>query len=468
MSKCPHCGAEVQYKPETKKVHCEYCGSDFDVSELLQEYKKAKEVKDDSKPKLEGKAYSCTQCGATLLSFDETAVTFCSYCGSQNIIEEKMMIQNAPEVIIPFIKTKEQCIRNYKRHLSHFLFSPSYMKDANIVEKFRGIYMPYGIYKLAYKGDCLNSGEKYNHRSGDYIYYDDYTIHADVDASYDGISFDLMSKFYDEYSQSIPFNHKDAVPFNSNYLPGFYADSRDVEIGTYSPDAIKIGSNDSIRFLKKKWIFRKYNCNFPKVDFHMGEKKVGMFPVYFLAIRDKDNQHLHYAVINGQTGKVVADMPLSFPKYIIFSLLLAIPIFLLLNMLPIILPQAICFITIFASVIAWIICGVQLNACNEREGRYSDKGYMSIFSDGNKKPKRNKKNKKYKMKAQYWVKYLLAILLPLGIVILDPVSDSYYYLSSIMGLILVLTSFYDLVVIHNQLVSRPIPQLDRRGGDEGE
>ena len=45
MSKCPHCGAEVQYKPDTKKVHCEYCNSDFSVSELINESKKAKKEK---------------------------------------------------------------------------------------------------------------------------------------------------------------------------------------------------------------------------------------------------------------------------------------------------------------------------------------------------------------------------------------------------------------------------------------
>ena len=132
MSKCPHCGAEVQYKPDTKKVHCEYCGSDFKVSELLQQAKMAKEKellkeemkKEDAKPKISGKAYSCTQCGATLLSFDETAVTFCSYCGSQNMIEEKTMKQTAPELIIPFQKTQEECINNFKKKVNHFIFSP--------------------------------------------------------------------------------------------------------------------------------------------------------------------------------------------------------------------------------------------------------------------------------------------------------------------------------------------------------
>ena len=300
MSKCPHCGAEVQYKPNTKKVHCEYCGSKFSVSELVQEVKKAKEAKiDANEEKLKGKAYSCTQCGAILMTFDETAVTFCSYCGSQNIIEDKMFKQTAPDMIIPFAKTQDECIRNYKRKVSGFLFSPSYMKSDVVVQKFRGIYMPYGLYKLTYNGDCVNKGQKYNHRSGDYIYYDDYAIHADVNASYEGISFDLLSKFYDEYSLAIPFNYKEAVPFNPNYLPGFYADTKDVEIGTYSNDAINIGKNDSARFLRKKHIYSKYNCSNPTVPFHVGEKKVGLFPVYFASIRSKDNEHIHYAIING-------------------------------------------------------------------------------------------------------------------------------------------------------------------------
>ena len=58
------------------------------------------------------------------------------------------------------------------------------------------------IYKLVHNGDCVNKGKKYSHRSGDYVYYDDYDIHAVVDASYDGVSFDLLTKFYDDYSQN--------------------------------------------------------------------------------------------------------------------------------------------------------------------------------------------------------------------------------------------------------------------------
>ena len=67
------------------------------------------------------------------------------------------------------------------------------MKSDVVVKKFRGIYMPYAIYKLVHNGDSVNKGKKYSHRSGDYVYYDDYDLTTEVNATYDGVSFDLLS-----------------------------------------------------------------------------------------------------------------------------------------------------------------------------------------------------------------------------------------------------------------------------------
>jgi Mg2+/citrate symporter len=135
-----------------------------------------------------------------------------------------------------------------------------------------------------------------------------------------------------------------------------------------------------------------------------------------------------------------------------------------------ILPKVVNFFVIIMAVIAWIMCASELNKCNDRYGRYNDKGYSSQFIevDENGNEKKRKKEKKYKMKAKYWVKYLVAILLSLMMIFFNPVQDAYYYVAAIIGLILMIWSFNDLVGIHNQLVSRPIPQLEKRGGDESE
>ena len=45
------------------------------------------------------------------------------------------------------------------------------------------------------------------------------------------------------------------------------------------------------------------------------------------------------------------------------------------------------------------------------------------------------------------------------------VEDKYYYGASILSLLLVVLSFYDLVKEHNLMVSNKLPQLETRGGD---
>lgn len=477
MIKCPSCGAELSFSADSQLVTCEYCRSTFDPNTLDTKVKKAQEQT------YEGKSYLCSQCGAELLTFDETAITFCSYCGSQAMIESKMIKHNNPDFIIPFKKTKEECINAYKNKVSKSLFAPKRMKEEIVVNKFRGIYIPYCIYKLSFKGMSLHKGEKYKGRVGDYIYYNDYKITADVDAEYDGISFDLISNFSDKFSQAIPHNFKEAEQFNTNYLAGFYADAVDVDNVLYERAAKSIAGNDSIEQMLKRREYTRYGCKMPRINFIVTEKKVGMFPVYFLAIRDKKGENVNYAVVNGQTGKIVVDLPVDFKKYLITSLLLAIPIFLLVNNLLVILPHHICFIAVLFAVIGMIISVYHANKIYERENHFDDIGYFedkqnenidyvveTINSESNiqvvvsnlkiKLPKKNT--------FKYIYKSLFGIILGIIALFAEFVYDIYYYGIALIIFALVIWTFIDLIKYHNILVSTKLPQLNKRGGDENE
>ena len=456
MIKCPNCGGEVSFKPEEKKVVCKYCASKFDPNELKVEVKMSEE--NEAVSTYEGKSYSCSQCGAQLMTFDETAITFCSYCGSQAMIESKMMKHNNPDFIIPFSISLEQCMKNYKAKLSKALFVPKYMKSDMVLEKFRGIYLPYCIYKLERNGNCVNTGSKYKYRSGDYVYYDKYKITSDVDASYDGISYDLISKYFDKYSMSIPFNFKNREDFNPNYLTGFYADSIDVDSSVYEANAMLIAQEDLSKKMQRSHLYTRYGCDSPNAPILVTDKKIGMFPLYFLAIRNKKNDSVYYAVVNGQTGKVAADLPISFTKYILFSLLIAVGLFFVFDWFIVLRPKTVAIISIVSSLISLIISAVQSSFIHKREYHSDDLGYMSI--DKNKKAAKKKKGI-----FKYLYKEILGVIIPLVALIMNFVDDSYYYGASIIALILVILSFKDLVVEHNILASNKLPQLDKRGGD---
>ena len=57
-----------------------------------------------------------------------------------------------------------------------------------------------------------------------------------------------------------------------------------------------------------------------------------MFPVWFMSYRKSDSE-MTYATVNGSTGKVVADFPISVVKYLIFSGILAAVFFLLFTLI---------------------------------------------------------------------------------------------------------------------------------------
>ena len=480
MSKCPNCGGELKYNVGDTSVVCPFCKSTFNPQKLETKTKFSKE-----RDTFQGKSYNCRECGATLLTFDETAVTFCSYCGSQNVIESKMVKVNNPDYVIPFSITKEDAIQRYKNHLKKALFIPKYMKEEVTVEKFRGIFMPYGIYKTGFKGNNRNVGERYSHRSGDYVYYNKYAIDATVDVEYDGVSFDLLSKFYDSYSHSIPFDYNGIKPFNKNYLMGFYADMKDVDSNIYEHTVENITSNNTTSYLTKAVGYYHYGCNKPIVPLQIEECKTGMFPVYFLAIKDKKGQ-LHYAVINGQTGKVASDLPIDFKKYVLGTFILAVIIFAILYFEIFLLPKTVLIISLIASVISMIISINQSKKAFDKQNHLDDRGYISkndteyeisektkIVNESNgvkvTKYKNNviKEGKKpNKVKFGNIYKQIIGIIIAILVILSRTIKDEYYYGASIIIFVLIVISFKDLVKEHNLLSSNKPPQLEKRGGDE--
>ena len=48
----------------------------------------------------------------------------------------------------------------------------------------------------------------------------------------------------------------------------------------------------------------------------------------------------------------------------------------------------------------------------------------------------------------------------------DPISDVFFYLTSIVTLVLSGIAFLDLIHYHNMLTTIPMPQFAKKGGDD--
>lgn len=471
MIKCPNCTAQLAFEVTDQKVKCDYCGSSFEPSELRASLNVASEKEnveannaqvEEVKEEIEATSYNCDNCGATLLVFDDTAVTFCNYCGSSNVIKSKLIKQTKPDYIIPFEITKEKCVELYKNKIKRNIFAPRHMLDDVVVNNFRGIYMPYEIYNYEANPRLSCSGRKYYKRVGNYDYYHIYSITGELNGHVNGLSYDLVSRFHDKYSEAIgPYDYSKRKEFNPAYISGFYADSVDISGNLYGKEAEDSAENIANNILRKDRRFAQYGCSSPKADMWLSDRKVAMYPVYFLGMRDKENKNIYYAVVNGQTGKVAIDIPIDYSRYIVASLILAVLLFFVFQGLTLDINAPLA-ISMIAAVIAFILGRILTSNINKNKTLENDKGHLN-------KNSRNTDGEKVKVKKDVGLISILCpifgFILPLGVFASDIVADIYYYGAAIVSCLLVLISFYDIVIKYNELSKNKIPQLEKRGGD---
>lgn len=520
MYACPTCGAGLKFDPKTQKLLCLSCRNQYDPENIEKmRLDQAKEIENE----YEAISYKCSHCGAELLTTDETITTFCSFCRTGTMLDKKLIKKRKPDYIIPFKITKEECKKIYLNKMKESFFAPKNMIDTQEVEKIRGIYMPYWVYDFEKHGEDTSKGSKYNHRSGDYVYYDDYTLTTNVDAECKGITHDATSNFYDRLSESIaPFSFKDKKDFSPAYLSGFYADNEDVDDDVYLNENEIIASNHLSKILGKEKEYHKYNAK-PNINFSDKSAKLALFPVYFLATKNNKRNRISYAVINGQTGKIAADIPIDFKKFAIFSVVLAIMIFIILNLfLTISMPKLIISSIIF-NIISLIILLKQNKKISIRDSESDDKGvqYKSSKESNNKNDNKTVKKvnktslsvvliivisfialnllpaaivifQEYPDLSRYigyfaifiisilmiirklknsekdtsFYKPIYGLLVTLLIFCIRPASDIYYYIAALISITITILSFYNIIDKFNMLTTRKLPQLGARGGDE--
>ncbi len=375
MYQCPSCGGGLVFDIPTQQLSCEHCDSKFDPYEIN------KESDAETQQYYDVTVFTCPQCGGEIISSDNTAANFCSFCGASTILTSRLSKEKRPSYIIPFKKTKEDCKKQYLKTLRHAIFTPKELKSPAYIDEFRGIYMPYWAYHITHKGTvCLDCSR--SHQQGDYICTDHYKLYGDLNSSHKGISYDASSSFDDTISERIaPYDVKNMNHFTPSFLSGFYADTSDVDANIYEPDAIKIANQSAYTYIKNNTDlhsgvhFDSNNNLTNKLHARCEHVDTAMFPVWFLSYRNKDR--VAYATVNGQTGKVAADLPVSIGKYMIGSIILAIPIFILLNMFFTLRPTITLTITSILALLSIILYHIELGQIVRKDLHENDRGLIA-------------------------------------------------------------------------------------------
>ena len=238
-TRCPSCTASIKFNPEEQKFKCEYCGSSFTIDEMKKYSNSAKEKNNQKKSKSNEEdpgnyvSYRCQSCGAEIIADEQTAATFCVYCGNTAILKSKLDGKFSPDYVIPFKKTKEEAINAFKSLKKGRPLMPRFFNNPENIEKIKGIYIPFWLYDIDVSGGLNIKGTNVTSwTSGDtrYTKTDIYTKIREGTIVFKKIPVDGSSRFDNNIMNTIePFNYNGLLNYNHAYLSGFYAERYDEE-----------------------------------------------------------------------------------------------------------------------------------------------------------------------------------------------------------------------------------------------
>lgn len=356
---CPACTGPLHYSAKSGKLECDYCGSSFDVADIEALYahkeaeaaaaKQAADAKADAAAAAEAeaaqaaaqsgnvggwdtsglsndwgadadglRAYSCPSCGAELICDESTAATSCPYCGNPTVVPGQFSGALRPDFILPFRLTKDDAVQALRAHYKGKPFLPKSFTSANHIEQIQGVYVPFWLFDGGAEGSASYRASNTSvYETGDYEVTE--TMHYDVfragSIAFEKIPVDASSKMPDDHMDSIePFDYTQMQPFSTAYLPGYLADKYDVSVDD-SRDRADARCRETLAQALRDTVTGYGTCVTDHTDIrlHRGKVHYALLPVWMLSTKWNGESFLF--AMNGQTGKLVGDLPTDRGRY---------------------------------------------------------------------------------------------------------------------------------------------------------
>ena len=357
---CPSCTGPLHFSSVSGRLECEYCGAGYDVAEIEALYAEkehqaaaahqaaqAADAEQAATPAdgnawdtsglgedwgTDGaamRAYSCPSCGAELICDETTAATSCPYCGNPAVVPGQFAGELRPDFIIPFKLKKEDAVQALKKHCKGKIFLPKSFVEENHVQKIQGIYVPFWMFDGKASGHAQYAATRSrSYRSGDYEITETkhYDIYREGYINFEKVPVDASSKLSDDHMDSIePYDYQALKPFSTAYLPGFLADKFDVTVEQCQQRADKRCEGTLADALRNS--VRHYDtCTLRDSSSNLERGKVhyALLPVWMLNTKWRGKDFLF--AMNGQTGRIVGNLPVSWGKFWGLFAAIAIPL----------------------------------------------------------------------------------------------------------------------------------------------
>ncbi len=358
LDKCPKCGsAEIGPIVGTHKLRCAFCrfewepGTTFDAHagfdspvDQLQGTVLTTGVSDIDAAASSLITLACQGCGAeVVINTERQLQARCHWC--RQVLSQNTQIPNGavPDAILPFTVTHPQAVELVRRFASkRRMFALKRFKQEFTPENVVGVYMPYVLIDGNLHADIAGHGEietrRYTRGSDDNkrTYYDAdvYRITRSFDYAVDDLTVESSSARADHDTRTntnnvintiLPFDTKNAIPYDARYLGEFTSEKRDLDVEAVTP--VMRDQMLSIARQKATESTRGYDRGIRWEQEALevkGTRWVAvLLPVWLYSYYEKKSggrELLHYIAVNGRTGETMGSIPVSVPKLLLVAL----------------------------------------------------------------------------------------------------------------------------------------------------
>lgn len=329
--KCPCCGGAIEFDSGLQKMKCPYCDTEFEMETLVSYDNELKnEASDDMAWETaaggqwqEGEAdglrvYTCQSCGGEIVGDETTAATSCPFCGNPVVMMGQFSGALKPDYVIPFKLDKKAALEALKQHYGGKRLLPKIFTEENHIDEVKGVYVPVWLFdadadaNIRYKATRIRTWSTSEYRYTETSYY---AVMRAGTIGFERVPVDGSTKMDDALMESIePFDFTDAVDFQTAYLAGYLADKYDVDSEqsiTRANERIKKSTEQAFASTVKG-----YSSVMPEsssVHLKNGVAKYALYPVWLL--NTSWNGEKYTFAMNGQTGKLVGDLPMDKGAY---------------------------------------------------------------------------------------------------------------------------------------------------------
>lgn len=333
--KCSSCGGTLQFDSAKQKLICTSCGSEFEVSEFNTTVASSGEVQYEAKKDewdVHGEGlvvYECKNCGGEVVGDETMASTKCPYCDNPIVISSKFSGSLKPDLVIPFKLDKKAAEQQLRNHVNQIKLAPSAFKAGNHISEVKGVYVPFWLFDANVHASGNYECEKIKrHSDANYNYKETsyFDVYREGDMAFQNVPADASKQMNDNLMDSIePYDVSAAVPYSSAYMAGYLANRYDITAQECQPRADERMKNTALELLRGQ--VRDYDAvhdrsnSFKKTS---STYKYALYPVWLLNTMWNGNKYTF--AMNGQTGKLVGDVPYSKGKFygILFGVLLGL------------------------------------------------------------------------------------------------------------------------------------------------